>query len=232
MGTVGIYKIENDVTHKVYIGQSIHLTTRYNEHLCALRRGVHYLKVLQDEFNEYGENHFSFNVLEECSVTDLDDRETYWLDAYGGYQSDTVYNKVNGGRHHKGDSNPMYGHVWSEQRCSEQSARMKAYFSDPTNHPMYGKHHTEESRKKISESQKGVPQPEELNRKRSETMKRKFASGELKSHSKGRGSGFVGAAAGKKWITNGSCDKYWDPSSELPEGFRYGRTFSRKLKTT
>ena len=50
---------------------------------------------------------------------------------------------------------PNLGRKWSQETKDILSERAKERFEDKTKHPMYGKHHTEESKKKNSESRKG-----------------------------------------------------------------------------
>ena len=60
--TIGIYKIENLVNHKVYIGQSIHIEKRWQEH-CRPSADSAIAKAIR----KYGKENFSFQILEECS---------------------------------------------------------------------------------------------------------------------------------------------------------------------
>jgi len=54
-----------------------------------------------------------------------------------------------------GEKNPNFGNKWTDEQKEEASKRAIERLSDPTNHPMWGKHQTPESRKKISNSNKG-----------------------------------------------------------------------------
>jgi len=72
--TTGIYKIENLLNHKVYIGQSIHIERRWMEH-CRLSTS----SVISDAIKKYGKENFSFQVLEECKVEELDKKEIYYI---------------------------------------------------------------------------------------------------------------------------------------------------------
>ena len=58
MYNCGIYKIENLVNNKVYIGQSIRLKQRKLQHLSLLNRGVHRNAYLQHSFDVYGVQNF------------------------------------------------------------------------------------------------------------------------------------------------------------------------------
>lgn len=81
----GIYKIENSISHKVYIGQSIDVKRRWRAHIRALSRGKHQNKYLQRAWVKDGQNAFSFSILEECAgQRELNDRETFWAEYYKG----------------------------------------------------------------------------------------------------------------------------------------------------
>ena len=93
----GIYKIENLINHKVYIGQSIDISGRWVEHQINLRGNKHASKHLQNAWNKYGGENFSFEIVERCSEEDLTEREQYWIDFYGGINSNNNYNSKEAG---------------------------------------------------------------------------------------------------------------------------------------
>ena len=64
----GIYTITNRSNGKVYIGESLDIYRRWHEeHIPQLRNNCHYNKELQNDFNEYGEDNFNFEILERYS---------------------------------------------------------------------------------------------------------------------------------------------------------------------
>lgn len=75
--TIGIYKIENLINHKVYIGQSIHIEKRWQEH-CRFSNDSVIAKAIQ----KYGKENFSFQILEECSEQELDEKELSYIRKY------------------------------------------------------------------------------------------------------------------------------------------------------
>ena len=97
MKKIGIYKIENLISGKVYIGQSTNIQHRCNSHKLELKKGKHFCKLLQKDWNTYGEENFSFLIIEECEKEKLNDREIYWIKTYGGVNSSNVYNEQSGG---------------------------------------------------------------------------------------------------------------------------------------
>lgn len=67
----GIYTITNKVTGNLYIGESLDIYRRWHdEHIPQLRKNRHYNKELQNDFNKYGEENFSFEILERYSGND------------------------------------------------------------------------------------------------------------------------------------------------------------------
>lgn len=90
---IGIYKIENKVNGKVYIGKSIDIERRWGEHITSLRNNSHYNWKLQNDWNKYGEDCFEFSVVfqadknnprfntykSECSLYVLED---YYMTKY------------------------------------------------------------------------------------------------------------------------------------------------------
>lgn len=87
--TNGIYKIVNSITKKVYIGRSDDIEARWKEHKKDLKKKKHYNKELQNDWNTYGKDNFSFEIIEKCSYSDTKYRELYYM-----FQFDNVYNKV------------------------------------------------------------------------------------------------------------------------------------------
>ncbi len=85
----GIYVIRNKQNGKLYVGSSQNIHRRALEHKSELRRGVHDNDYLQKSWNKYGEDAFQFEILEECEVAMLAEREQYWLDTIG---FDVTYN--------------------------------------------------------------------------------------------------------------------------------------------
>lgn len=75
--------------------------------------------------NKYGIDNFAFQVIEECDYEVLDDREKYWINKLNTLEPHG-YNIQNGGRKLFGEDNPFYG-----------------------------KHHTEETKRIISEKNTG-----------------------------------------------------------------------------
>lgn len=93
----GIYKIENKINHHVYIGQSVHIPKRWREHKnnAFNSNAKDYKATLYRAFRKYGLNNFSFEILEECTQDELNQKEVYWIQYYNSFNNG--YNETEGG---------------------------------------------------------------------------------------------------------------------------------------
>jgi hypothetical protein len=75
----GIYMIKNSKTKQVYVGSSINLSDREYKHFWMLNRNQHYNRYLQNSYNVYGSECFTFTILDECDETDLIKKENDYI---------------------------------------------------------------------------------------------------------------------------------------------------------
>lgn len=75
---IGIYKITSP-TGKVYIGQSKNITKRFNQYRLLHCKGQ---KILYNSFLKHGFEKHEFEVLEECEITNLNNKERHYQDLY------------------------------------------------------------------------------------------------------------------------------------------------------
>lgn len=80
----GIYKIENIVNGKLYIGSSIDIYKRWKEHKTELENKCHHSIHLQRAWDKHGEENFKFEILEVFNGEreKLFELEKYYLDTY------------------------------------------------------------------------------------------------------------------------------------------------------
>lgn len=90
----GIYKICSVTTGKVYVGQSVDIRTRWRDHIRAALAFGNKTNLLYSAMSDEGPENFTFEILEEVSRPQLNEREKYYIDFY---QSATIgLNKTKG----------------------------------------------------------------------------------------------------------------------------------------
>jgi group I intron endonuclease len=80
LDTCGIYTITHRESGRCYVGQALNMHKRWLSHQSSLRRNKHDSKYMQNVWNKYFEDAFDFEVVENCDVDDLTEREQWWMD--------------------------------------------------------------------------------------------------------------------------------------------------------
>ena len=79
----GIYKITNTQNDMCYVGQSVDIAERWRQHI---KRGVGAEAPTRNKLYpamlEIGVENFTFEIIEECDKTQLDEREDYWQEYF------------------------------------------------------------------------------------------------------------------------------------------------------
>ena len=140
-----------------------------------------------------------------------------------GYQRGMVIHHIDENKFNNSLSNLVYltnsehrrMHMKGKHHSLETKKKMSAA-QKGEKHPLYGKHLSEETKRKISEAQKGKILSEETKRKMSEAQKGKILSEETKRKMSEK-------HKGKIWINNGVISKRVQCDEDIPEGFSRGR---------
>ena len=98
MRIMGIYKITNNITKKIYIGQSVDIYQRWQAHksIGLDPSSINHKNQLYYDMYKLGIENFSFEIIEEVSFKQLNDREKYWIQFYDSFNNG--YNLTRGGR--------------------------------------------------------------------------------------------------------------------------------------
>lgn len=78
-----IYKIENLINNKLYIGSTIQYARRKRDHFSLLKSNKHTNKHLQSSYNKYGKQNFKISIIEIIDSLDYEyllEREQYHID--------------------------------------------------------------------------------------------------------------------------------------------------------
>lgn len=160
----GIYLIRNDQNGCRYIGSALKFRGRFTDHLWRLKLGIHFNWKLQQDFNQWGEDAFSFEVL--AVVRDPKERIQAEEFVIGKFFGEECYNLT--------IACPPYrvGFKRSAEFCKKQSERLK------------GRRLSEETKKKIRSSLLGSKSSEECKKKQSMFRLGRKESPEIKARRK------------------------------------------------
>jgi len=151
----GIYKIINVVNNKFYVGSAVNFKTRKARHWNELRKGKHNNGHLQAAWNKYGEQAFTFVIVQELNAEDdLLAAENVWLkDCVGRLECYNIGTNATA---------PLLG-VTGEA------------------HPVFGYKHTPDTLKRIGETSKGRTFTEEVNKRKTAHLHGKPKSIEVRA---------------------------------------------------
>jgi group I intron endonuclease len=153
---IGIYKITSP-SNNIYIGQSINLERRLARYKSNLNSSKGQIR-LNRSFIKYGVQNHLFEIVLECSIEELNIKERYYQELFdcienglnlrytktsdksGKMSAETIAKMV----HYKRNMTPEH-----RKKLSEAGKNKEVM---PT---MLGKHHSNETKKKMSDSAKG-----------------------------------------------------------------------------
>ncbi len=78
---IGVAQIRNTINDKIYIESSLNLDAIWNRHKFQLRGGLHLNTALQKEWNQFGEDHFVYEILREIKQDDNEKATDYRKEA-------------------------------------------------------------------------------------------------------------------------------------------------------
>lgn len=138
-----IYCIENSLNGKKYIGQTSRkcVEYRWSVHRKSLLKGTHHSPTLQRAVNKLGIDKFNFFILDDSanSITELNSLEEKYIKTLNTL-SPTGYNHSYGGLNYK--------------KTKSTKRKMSAIALQRNNNAFKGKHHTEKTKKIISQKNK------------------------------------------------------------------------------
>jgi group I intron endonuclease len=164
-----VYRIVNRINGKFYVGSSSEYEKRKRSHLRLLRKGTHHNKPIQEDFDKHGEDNFYFEVLEKYDVINRDDLFEVEQEYITNSDKELLYNLYENafGMSYKGEKNPMFG-----KTHSEEIRRKLSEINSGKNNPWYGnKAHMDWMRSKITKRFDGRKHSEETKAKMSAAHK-------------------------------------------------------------
>jgi group I intron endonuclease len=133
MGQCIIYLLTNSINGKVYVGQTWYALSERWRNGSGYRQCPH----LQNAITKYGDQNFGYRILTVCGTNETADYwEDYFIEKYDSRNPDKGYNLRGGG---------------STGKVAETTKKKLSEALSGDKNPMFGKHHTIETRQKISE---------------------------------------------------------------------------------
>jgi len=175
---IGIYKITSP-SKKTYIGQSNDILYRWHKYqILNCKQQVH----LYRSFLKHGVENHKFEIIEECSSEELNEKEKYYVDLFQTFNSKHGMNLKDGGgskgKHSKESIDKIRKGNTGKKRTPEQIKNLKDRYKNKINplkgknrskevvenlkiknclknNPMYGKTHSLDTKIKISKAMRG-----------------------------------------------------------------------------
>lgn len=148
---VAVYRIENVVSKKYYIGSSGNLYERWRKHKNKLRAGTHPNPHIQGSWDKHGERCFVFSIVGEFEdIADMEQCEQGLIETC---IDDPLCMNIARWvaapmRGRTGAANPNYGKPMAEEQ--KEKLRVAAKMQWEESDPRTGRKHSVETRKKIS----------------------------------------------------------------------------------
>lgn len=134
-----IYKITNKITNKIYIGQTTRNPyIRWNKHQrISLNPNNKDFSFIHSSIRKYGVDNFTFDVIDTAeNKEELNEKEIYYIKKFNS-MAPNGYNLTSGGQ--------------SPRVLSERTRKLLSETKLGALNPNYGKHPSEETRKKLVE---------------------------------------------------------------------------------
>jgi len=132
----GVYLIRCLANGRIYVGSSARLALRWSEHRKTLRNGTHRNALLRNAWRKYGEDAFSFEVLEYAPAAVLVALEQQYIDRLGACDRSIGMNLA-----------PTAGSTLGVKHSDETRAKVRA-----SHKGMSGRKHSAETLRKMSEA--------------------------------------------------------------------------------
>lgn len=168
----GIYQIRNVINDHVYVGQTTKLSKRWVQHYSLLKNNKHKNVHLQRAWNKYGEENFLYEVILYCEPFEMTRYEQFFEDFY--QSKGTSYNirkcvdsnkgiswredskkklsEIRIGKKQTEETKEKLREISKRENLSQETLKKRSESLSGENNPMHGKHHSEETKRKMSEN--------------------------------------------------------------------------------
>lgn len=213
----GVYAIVCSINSKIYVGSTCRsFYLRWRDHKTSLNKNSHCNTYLQNAWNKYGEESFSFEVLEivENKIKEIIlEREQDWINSLEPYKSEKGYNVC-----------PTAGSRQGSRSTEETIEKLKGKI--PWNKGKKGEYSlgppSEETKKKISEAQIGKEISLETRQKMSEAAQGRICTEETRAKRSVSLKGNKNASGNTTWLGKTHSEESKQKMSESKKGKKTG----------
>lgn len=217
---IGIYKITSP-SNKIYIGQSIDIKKRFNNYKsidCISQTKLYYSLI------KHGFDAHVLEVIEECSIDSLNERERYWQEYYNVLSENglnCVYTKTN-------DKSGMLSKDTIKKISNNRKGIASIFLNIELRNlniskSLTGKKLSESHKKSLSIAQTGLKRSPEAIKKSSESRKGIKFGNDFKEKIKNRQTGGNNSFA--KLVLNTETGIFYDTANDAAKSI--GWTYSR-----
>jgi len=171
----GIYSIICLINNKQLIGETNKVKKRLDQHKSRLVNNCHENPYLQNAFNKYGLENFSFTLLEYCELELSKIREDYYCKLHNTHNPKFGYNIRPTGTELKGKFPEE-----TRQKISKSLRNSEKFKKRDSGKGMRGKKHSEETRSKMSYSNTGKKWTQDQKIAQSKRLKGHLISEEIR----------------------------------------------------
>jgi group I intron endonuclease len=158
----GVYMIKCISTEKYIIGETGNVKKRLLYHIQNLKGNRHENPYLQNAWNKYGEDKFSYHVIEYCDFSECKIREDYYCKLYDSHNHDKGFNLRPTGM----DLKTKFSQETKDK--IKQSLKISEKFKNrDSGKGMRNKKHSKETIQKMSDVKKGKLPSQETKKKMS-----------------------------------------------------------------
>jgi group I intron endonuclease len=174
----GVYRLQNIITGRFYIGSTKNIYARFYRHMQCLRQKIYDNERIKEDNEKHGKKSFIFGVVEYCDENQILDREKYYFDLWQPQYN--IFDPIKDRKGFKHSENSIMKmkearkkKIWDENEIKEHSKRLKkawiirrqsSNYQEGIDKMVKGKtghRHTEETKKRYSEMRKGITKSKE-----------------------------------------------------------------------
>jgi len=175
---IGIYKITNP-NGKIYVGQSVDIERRWYHYSKKDTRGQ---PLLNRSIIKYGSENHKFEIIEECSIEQLNEREIYWTHQHNAIHPYGLVLRIGGRSGHLSEEMKRKIGEGNKGKTVSDDVKQKISLSKMGNEYRLNAIHTEKTKQKMSKSHIGKKDSEETKQKKSQSAKGRVKTAEWRQN--------------------------------------------------